>query len=295
MQSSSPSSVPSHHPGAQFAHAGISHPGALSGPSGGFALDATHNDGRPRDTSRNRLERLVQGMERSLPLPTSPRGYLLFLCWLILIVGGMSILALMSAQILETRVQLSRLSTQHTLIQEQNAELVWLIARETNLRHVKRRLADKGYVPLTQVEYVVIGGGSTITAASPASLALGAELELPAATLSSALEVEPEPFVWSAAPANNGQHANNTLPASEIREPTGGWLAALGEGLNRWESIFWSTRLEPAPQPERSIGSGQTEPYTETSYTETDLWNWRSWLPLEAISSWTEAIPWLND
>lgn len=123
---------------------------------GGFALEPNYTTGESTNVQRNRLERLVRNIEQSLPLPTGPRGFLLYLCGLILITGGMAILTLMSAQIAQSQRELASLNREHRLIQQQNADLIWHIARETNLERIERRLTAKGYVPVTDVQYLVV-------------------------------------------------------------------------------------------------------------------------------------------
>lgn len=289
----------------------------LSSAVGGFALDSAPGESTLPDRRRNRLERLVESVERSLPLPTSPRGYLLYLCWLVLIVGGMGILALMSAQILEARMQLQSLHTEHTLVQQRNSELVWLIARETNLERVQRRLAGKGYIAATDydydMQYVVLGGpalqpGQTElnlvqaddTPRGPRVVAqLSTPLHTDASATASALpagaEITPDTIALLTGRASaqmdpaafgDAQGESLAIPADLTTSVPGealpaepGLSAALAEGISRWELVFLHNR------PERPAAGLHTAAYTSSA--DGAGWGWQDW--------WTDLRSWSRD
>ncbi|MEX1018329.1 MAG: hypothetical protein WDZ49_01645 [Litorilinea sp.] len=296
-------------------------PATLARAVGGFALDGAHNDDPaqgPLHRRRNRLERMVEGMERALPLPTSPRGYLLYLCWLVLIVGGMGILTLMSAQIMQARMELRTLRAEHTLIQQRNSELVWLIARETNLERVRRRLAGKGYIAAGDLDYdmqYVVLDQPNADASGSDTPRLVDSLETPA---SLAATVNPDLLnldtQTAAAPDLNS--LDNSLDATEMAQApsvpttaidapsaTGAnleathpdatsWTAALGEGIGRWEMLFLNSRPERPAAALRSpeLGAPRTGKGSWQTWWE-DLSTWSS----EELAGLSNALSWGND
>jgi hypothetical protein len=313
-------------------HSGLSQPStttlmsqspAFPAAPAGFALDATQPARLPGDgTTRSRLERMVHGIDRSLPLPTTPRGYLLYLCGLILITGGMGILTLMSAQILEAKAHLRQLTAEHEKLQQSNSELVWLIARESNLERIQRRLAGKGYVAVTDVEYVVLGGAEPLV---PAVVQAPTQ---PETTTPPALAALPAAMVESHAPRPElSLSASNTTAWNDA---PAGWLHALSEGFGRWEALFAqsgltqglerpaastrsqnSTTQMPGAQDfastpngvdASSTGSQAFEPeiqWTGSSWLEwwqnLELWSFDRLPALDSLPALEEVLPWLSE
>lgn len=258
--------------------------------AGGFALEGAPHAPPPHSRRRNRLERMVENVERSLPLPTSARGYLLYLCWLTLIVGGMGILTLMSAQILQARVDLQRLRDEHTLVQQRNSELVWLIARETNLERVQRRLAGKGYIATDDLDYdlqyVVLGAPAT-----------GPDASSPALTASTTSPASPAPPITSPGAATLAETTADAAAGSPVAQVqtsraqtsehdtavTENWSSALGQGIGRWEALFLNSRPERPATVLRSDNAA-------TPGEATPRWTWVN----DTWSDWSSAA-WLDD
>ena len=101
-------------------------------------------------------DRLIDGLDRAIPLPTNPRSFLVYLAVLSIIAAGMLLQVSLSAQILQARVEVNRLQEVHDNIQSRNAELVWEIARRTNLEHIQQAAYAQGYRPITQRQYVYV-------------------------------------------------------------------------------------------------------------------------------------------
>lgn len=328
MQSSNHSNSTSRYTSSFLAHtsstvSGSSISGTISRPlsggaAGGFSLDSKYSQPSNSLQRRNRLEQLVHGVDRSLPLPTSPRGYLLYLCGLILITGGMAILTLMSAQIVEAQRELRQLNQDYTLIQQRNSELVWLISRETNLERIQRRLAGRGYVPVTDVEYVVVGANDSAplspwTQSSPdAAPAMAPGADTPTDT---SADTFANPGRAEGATVHlEQQPATSATQGSMFAEqpPADNWLSSLGEGLTRWESLFLDRgedRAEITPAG-GNAGMEHAEPFTSSSLHRTQHPGQQDVLPWElpalempslemptwdALSNWQTLLPWQND
>lgn len=108
-----------------------------------------------------RLARLIAQLDRSVPLPSTAQGFFLYsLGLLFLVLVGVSHVYL-SAQILQAEVQLRELKNVHGLIEQQNSELVWQIARETDLARLQSKLVALGYVPASDIRYVMVPARGT--------------------------------------------------------------------------------------------------------------------------------------
>jgi hypothetical protein len=101
-------------------------------------------------------DRLVDSLDRAIPLPSTLRSFLAYMAGLLLIAAGMLLHVSLSAQILQARVEVDRLKEVHDSIQNRNAELVWEIARKTNLEHIQQAAYAQGYRPITQRQYVFV-------------------------------------------------------------------------------------------------------------------------------------------
>jgi len=101
-------------------------------------------------------DRLIDGLDRAIPLPSTPRTFLAYLAVLSIIAAGMLLQVSLSAQILQARVEVDRLLEVHDSIQSRNAELVWEIARRTNLEQIQQAAYAQGYRPITQRQYVFV-------------------------------------------------------------------------------------------------------------------------------------------
>jgi hypothetical protein len=96
----------------------------------------------------------VESLDRVLPLPNDLGSFLTYSAVLILIVAGMMINVLLSAQVLQSEVYLAELKSHHELLERQNGELIWNIGRSTNLQSVQARAIAEGYVSITAREFV---------------------------------------------------------------------------------------------------------------------------------------------
>jgi len=94
--------------------------------------------------------------DRYLRLPAGPRAFLLYLAALIIVSAGATLYVALAAQILQAEVQLTRLERQLAAVEQQNGDILWKIARETNMNHLYTRISAMGYVPVEKREYVAV-------------------------------------------------------------------------------------------------------------------------------------------
>lgn len=84
-------------------------------------------------------------LDELLGLPTTLRGFVLFVLAAALVCAGMSLLVLSSIQLFQARQQIATLQQHYRAIERENAELVWQIAQHTSLATVQRRASELGY------------------------------------------------------------------------------------------------------------------------------------------------------
>ncbi|HXF64494.1 MAG TPA: hypothetical protein VNK95_22885, partial [Caldilineaceae bacterium] len=179
----------------------------------------------PSVAALGRLRQLLDLLDRTLRLPSTPRAFMIYLAALILIFAGATLHVFLAAQILQARVELRQLQHELAKLEEQNGDLAWQIARETNLEHVLERIIAQGYMPASQREYHIIPAAPAIAdAASPAAA--------------------PQPLAAAASTLDD-------LPAASARSP-----------LAEWETFFrrqWRpAQPEPSAPPAPDLASALT-------------------------------------
>lgn len=102
----------------------------------------------------SRLGRIIDSLDRSIPLPDSRRSFLKTSGVLLVIFAGLMVNVLLSVQILEARVKLADIQNRHAVVERQSGELLWLIGRATNLQVLQERARAAGYIPITEREFV---------------------------------------------------------------------------------------------------------------------------------------------
>jgi hypothetical protein len=117
------------------------------------------------------LRRAVGILDSAFYLPDSPRAFMIYLLGLAIIFAGAFMHVLVAAQITEAQFRISQLRQEYRAIEQQNSELIFEIARETNLARLQARAREAGYVPVQQRDYVVIPATtSDLAAAAPVAL-----------------------------------------------------------------------------------------------------------------------------
>ncbi len=185
----------------------------------------------PASVSLSRLQALLDICDRYLRLPNNPRAFSLYLAALILVSAGATLYVSLSAQILQAEVQLTRGKETLATIEQENGDLLWKIARETNMNNLQERIAALGYVPVQEREYVVLAGDAAPLAAAaqpepaaPVSLALSPapDAQRPAAAWHTFFSTR-----WRAAPAA-------TLTASQVSLPAASDNDLAADQWRRW-------------------------------------------------------------
>lgn len=100
---------------------------------------------------------------QTLRLPDTWQAFLLFTLAVIIACVGMILHLQISTTILQDKVRLQALQAEEQVIAEQNANLVWAIAQETELMSVKTRATALGYKPALQRNYIIIPGDTVTT------------------------------------------------------------------------------------------------------------------------------------
>ncbi len=108
----------------------------------------------PQDLSRLTILRGLLRLDDIVPLPQTLRGYLVFLLALI-VVSSLGILQVWtSLQVAQGRSELATLHIQHSLIEQQNAELLWQISQYTTLEQVQIRAIQLNFHPALKRKYI---------------------------------------------------------------------------------------------------------------------------------------------
>jgi hypothetical protein len=102
------------------------------------------------------LSRLIDTLDRYLRLPSTPQAFTLYLAGLALIFIGALLHVLVAAQIMAAQIQLGGLNSEYALIEQQNGELIFNIARFLSLERIQERAVGLGFGPATERKYVLV-------------------------------------------------------------------------------------------------------------------------------------------
>jgi len=106
-------------------------------------------------------------MARTLRLPDTRRGFLLFLAAVTLISAGMLLHLLLAISILESRIELSHLDAEYRGVRRESTTLIWAISQETTLERVQERALAAGYEPVYERRYVIQPVAGAAVAGAP--------------------------------------------------------------------------------------------------------------------------------
>lgn len=183
--------------------------------------------------SLSRLQSWLDIADRYLRLPAGPRAFLLYLAALIVVSAGATLYVALAAQILQAEVQLARLERQLAAVEQQNGDILWKIARETNMNHLHTRISAMGYVPVEKREYVVV---DTHPAAPTAHPALAGTLPAPVTPAA-----QRPPAAWQAFFALHSRPAPTpVLTSSQVRLPR---AADSDPTADQWR-LWWQQTLD---------------------------------------------------
>ena len=116
----------------------------------------TTDSGRTLRNGGIPLSHIIDSLDKSIPLPRDLRSFLIYCTVLAGIAAGMLIHVLLSAQILEAKVELADMQDYLTVVERQNGELLWLIGRATNFEYVRDKALAEGYTPIKDRQFVQV-------------------------------------------------------------------------------------------------------------------------------------------
>lgn len=180
----------------------------------------------PAQASLNRLQQLIGFLDSTLRLPSTPRAFMVYLLGLAIVFTGAFLHVLVAAQIMQAEFTLSKLQEEYRAIEQQNGDIIFRIARDSNMARLHERVVAQGYGPAETREYLFVPNkaiarstGETTDETTDATVAVA----------QSSAQVEAAPAVEPTA-------------ASQAAQPT---TANLGGQFARWEE-FWTNTLRSA-------------------------------------------------
>ena len=96
-----------------------------------------------------------QPLVDALQLPTTMRGFLVFLLGLLVLAGAMAIHVTLSAEMMRLQLRLDELQGMEARVERQNANLLWQISRHADLQTLHEEALSLGYRPVEDRIYVV--------------------------------------------------------------------------------------------------------------------------------------------
>ena len=110
----------------------------------------------PAQASLNRLQQLMGILDSTLRLPNTARAFSVYLLGLTIVLIGAFLHVLVAAQIMQAEFTLSKLQEEHLAIEQQNGDIIFKIARDTNMARLHQRVTQMGYVPAQEREYIFV-------------------------------------------------------------------------------------------------------------------------------------------
>jgi hypothetical protein len=93
-------------------------------------------------------------LDSTLRLPSTPRAFSVYLLGLIIVFTGAFMHVLVAAQIMQAEFRLSQLQEEYRSLEQQNGDIIFQIARDTNMARLHERVLAQGYVPVQEREYI---------------------------------------------------------------------------------------------------------------------------------------------
>jgi hypothetical protein len=129
---------------------------SVSSPLPVASIPAFDKDGLNPQASLNRLQQLISVLDSSLRLPNTPRAFMIYLAGLAIVFAGAFLHILVAAQIMQAEFTLSQLEEEYRAIEQQNGDIIFQIARETNMARLQERIIAQGYEPVRDREYIFL-------------------------------------------------------------------------------------------------------------------------------------------
>jgi hypothetical protein len=191
--------------------------------------------------ARPRLSRFyatVAALDLGLRLPATPRALALYTLVIGIVCTALMLHVMLSAQIMQAEVRIHSLQSELDTINRQNDEILWQIARATNLTRIQERALALGYVPVRR-RYVemparpslaVATTGVQATAAAPDAGALvqttSAQPWVVSAVVAWWQSVKPSfDFGWATQPVTQPAAASAVDASAAAVDATPSWQA----------------------------------------------------------------------
>ena len=97
----------------------------------------------------------IAALRRAFALPSTLKGFLLFVAGVLVVCAGLGMQVLLSAQIRQAEVENIALRGQVERIEQLNTETMWATSQATSLDAIRKRALEIGFVPAEEPLYVV--------------------------------------------------------------------------------------------------------------------------------------------
>jgi hypothetical protein len=129
------------------------------------SIPSFDNDGLdPAQVSLNRLQQMIGFLDNTLRLPSNPRAFMVYIVGLAIVFAGAFMHVLIAAQIMQAEYTLGQLQQEFRAIEQQNGDIIFQIARDTNMARLHERVVTEGYVPVQERDYVYVPSESVADA-----------------------------------------------------------------------------------------------------------------------------------
>lgn len=135
-------------------------PMSVSSPLSVASMPFDNNGLDPAQASLNRLQQVICLLDSSLRLPNNPQAFMVYLVGLAIVFAGAFMHVFIAAQIMQAEFRLNQLQEEYRAIEQQNGDIIFQIARDTNLTRLQERVVAEGYVPVQKREYVYVPNAS---------------------------------------------------------------------------------------------------------------------------------------
>jgi hypothetical protein len=235
---------------------------SVSSPLSVASIPSFDKDGVDSQSSLNRLQQLIGVLDNSLRLPSTPRAFMIYLAGLVIVFAGAFMHVLIAAQIMQAEFMLNQLQEEYRAIEQQNGDIIFQIARETNMARLKEQIIALGYEPVRDREYIFL----------PSESLADVELVEDSAQANAVSGIDADPA--TANPPELMAFASPNLPAIH-------WD---GSQFARWGE-FWNTTWRSAPG-SRANTSDSAAPSIITSMAAGSA-NASSAMPSQWTTQWT--------
>jgi hypothetical protein len=140
-------------------------------------------DSLQRSLDRPFAGRRWQSLQDVFPMPETWQQYVLACLAIGMVVGGMGLQVLLSAQIARAELTLQQMRSEYARVERQNSQLVYAIAQQSSLAQMAELATQNGYVPATGRTYIVRSKLAATPAPIPGGVAAESAVRNPLPTM----------------------------------------------------------------------------------------------------------------